>query len=159
MNNRGSRRKYPDKQARRRLESGQSTVELASMATILVTLLLVAGDFSRMFYVSITLNNAARAGAQYGSQSLITAADSTGMQTAANNDGSNVAGFSVIKTSECTCGTALTVAACPSSYCTNNPQATYVEVDTQATFQTVLSFGVIPASLTLTGKAIMQVQQ
>jgi len=41
--------------------------------------------------------------------------------------------------------------------CTNSPQATYVEVDTQATFNTIVSYPGIPSSLTVKGTAIMQV--
>jgi Flp pilus assembly protein TadG len=42
-------------------------VEFTLIATILAALMLAAGDFSRMFFMSIAVNNAARAGAQYGS--------------------------------------------------------------------------------------------
>ena len=130
-------------------------VELAVIAATLVALLLIAGDFGRLFYLSIAVNNAARAGAQYGSQSLVTAADLTGMQNAATTDSSSVTATA----SECTCATSTNVAACAASYCTDNPQATYVTVNTQATFRTLFHFSFIPTSVTLTGQAIMQVQQ
>lgn len=158
INSRDSRTGYSKSQAVRYLESGQSAVEFALMATVLMALMLIAADFSRLFFVSIAVNNAARAGAQYGSQSLITAADATGMQTAATTDGSNITGITATA-SQCTCGTSTNVAACPASYCTDNPQATYVTVTTQATFTTFVTYPGIPSSTTLTGQAIMQVQQ
>jgi Flp pilus assembly protein TadG len=136
---------------------GQSAVELAITVPILV-LLLVGADFGRVFYMSTGVNNAARAGAQYGSQTVITAADSSGMITAAKADGSNFANLTATA-SQCTCATSNTVAACPSSYCTNSPQATFVEVDTRSVFQTLVNYPGIPTSTTLLGKAIMQVQQ
>jgi Flp pilus assembly protein TadG len=137
---------------------GQSVVELAVLTPVLMLLLLIAADVGRVFYCGIAVNSAARAGAQYGSQSVITAADSAGMKAAAQADASNVSGLSVTA-SQCTCASSSTVSACPSSYCTNSPSATYVEVDTQAPFHTVVTYPGIPSSITVTSKAIMQVQR
>ena len=46
---------------------GQSAVELAVVVPVLALLLVVVADFGRVFFVSVAVNNAARAGAQYGS--------------------------------------------------------------------------------------------
>jgi len=137
---------------------GQSTVELAVVVPVLLILLLTAADFGRMFYMSIEVMNAARAGAQYGSQTVITAADFAGMVAAAKTDGSDFTNFSATA-SQCTCASSTTVPGCPSSYCTNAPQATFVEVDTQGLFRTLVNYPGIPSSTTLSSKAIMQVQQ
>jgi Flp pilus assembly protein TadG len=135
--------------------------ELALALPVLILLLLAAADFGRIFYMWIAVNNAARAGAQYGSQSVTNAANSAGMQLAATTDGSNVAGLSATA-SQCACtpvsGSSVPACLPASSYnCTNAPLATYVEVDTQAPFHTVVSYPGIPSSITVTGKAIMQV--
>lgn len=140
------------------LAKGQSAVELAIAVPILAMLLLIGADFGRVFYMITAVNNAARAGAQYGSQTVITAADSSGMIAAAKTDGSNFASLTATA-SQCTCATSNSVAACPSTYCTNSPQATFVEVDTTSVFQTLVNYPGIPTSTTLLGKAIMQVQQ
>jgi Flp pilus assembly protein TadG len=160
INNRSRdpRMEYSKSQVGRYLACGQSVVEFALIASLLMGLMLAGADFSRLFFVSIAVNNAARAGAQYGSQSLITAADTTGMRTAATTDGSNITEISA-SASQCTCGLSANVAACSASYCTDNPQATYVTVNTQAPFTTFVTYPGIPSSMTLTGKAIMQVQQ
>jgi len=141
-----------------RVQLGQSVVEFSLIAAVTMSLLLAASDFSRMFFTSIAVNDAARAGAQYGSQNLVTAADIAGMESAATTDGTNISGLSATA-SQCTCGTSTTVAACASNYCTNNPGATYVTVNTRATFSTFVTYPGIPSSTTLTGQAIMQVQQ
>jgi Flp pilus assembly protein TadG len=126
-------------------------------------MLLAAADFGRLFYVWIAVNNAARAGAQYGSQTLVTAANSASMIQAAKDDGSNITGLCTASypcsASQCTCVTGTPVPVCSGSgyNCTNAPNATYVEVDTQAPFNTVVSYPGIPSSLRLTAKAIMQV--
>ena len=137
---------------------GQSAVELAVAIPVLVFLLLAGSDFGRIFYTSIEVNNAARAGAQYGSQTVITAADAKGMQAAAAKDASNLSNLSATAT-QCTCESSTSVAACPTSYCTNDAQATFVEVDTQAVFNTLVTYPGIPSSTTVSGKAIMQVGQ
>ena len=144
---------------RRGWQNGQSAVELALVTPILVVLLLVAADFARVFYTSIAVNNAARAAAQYGSSSIVTAADSAGMTAAAQADGWS--GLNV-SASQCTCLTSTTVTECTtidSTYCTNNPAATYVLVTVTAPFNTLVTYPGLPSSITLTGHAIMQVQQ
>jgi Flp pilus assembly protein TadG len=136
---------------------GQSAVELALLTPVLMALLLIAADLGRVFYFAIVVDSAARAGAQYGSQSVITAADSAGIKAAAKTDANNISGLSVTA-SQCTCESSTTVTACASSYCTNSSSATYVLVNTQMTFHTVVTYPGIPSSISLSGEAIMQVQ-
>lgn len=141
-----------------RFARGQSMAELAVSIPLLALLLLAGMDFGRMFYQSVAVDNAARAGAQYGSQTVITAANLAGMEAAAKADGTNIPNLTVTA-SQCTCETSTTVAACPSSYCSNDPSATFVEVDTQTVFTTLVKYPGIPDSTTLAAKAIMQVEQ
>ncbi|MGA7871107.1 MAG: TadE/TadG family type IV pilus assembly protein [Candidatus Binatus sp.] len=143
----------------RKWSRGQSAVELAIAVPVLVLLLVVAADFARAFFFSIAVNNAARAGAQYGSQTVITAADLNGMKSAATTDGSNVPSLTATA-SQCTCESPSgSVTPCAGSYCTANATATFVEVDTSAPFTTIVKYPGVPHSLTLTGKAVMQVQE
>jgi Flp pilus assembly protein TadG len=137
--------------------AGQSALELAIILPVLLLLLLAAADFGRALYVSAAVQNAARAGAQYGSQSVITAADSAGMVAAAKKDASEITNLTATA-SQCTCASSSNVAACPQSYCTNNPEANYVEVDTHASFQLIGTYLGIPSPVQLSGKAVMQVQ-
>lgn len=137
---------------------GQSSVELAVAVPLLLLLLLAGTDFGRIFYMTSGVASAARAGAQYGSQSVITAANAAGMVAAAQTDGSNVTSMTATA-AQCTCATSSTVSACPTGYCTNAPQATFVTVQTSVVFKTLVTWPGIPSSTTLAGKAIMQVQQ
>jgi Flp pilus assembly protein TadG len=141
-----------------RSRNGASMVDMAIAAPVLALILVIGTDFGRLYYTNIEVANAARAGAQYGSQSLIAAADSPGMSTAAKTDGANLTGMTVTS-KQCTCMTSTTVAACDASYCTSNPQATFVEVDTNETFHTILTYPGVPSSIALAGKAIMRVEQ
>ncbi len=140
---------------------GQSAVELAFIVPVLLLLLLIVIDFGRVFFVAVGVHNAARAGAQYGSYSTTLAGDSPGMTTAATTDGGSLPGFSVTNASTCTCKVSdpQTTPLCTAATgdCTSDPDAIFVEVDTQATFTTLLDYPGIPNSTTLTGKAVMQV--
>jgi Flp pilus assembly protein TadG len=139
---------------------GQSAVELAIIVPVLALMLVAIADFGRVFFVSVAVNNAARASAQFGSQSATTAADPTGMIAAANADAANIPNFGTPTTSQCTCKSPPgSVPPCASTYCTDTTTATYVTVNTSATYNTILNYPGVPSSMALTGKAIMQVQQ
>jgi Flp pilus assembly protein TadG len=142
----------------RAFPKGQAMLELAGVLPVLALLLLAAVDFGRLYYANIEVSDAARAGAQYGSQSVITAADANGMKSEAVKAASDLSGMTATA-KQCTCMVSTTVAACPTSYCASNPSATFVEVDTAATFQTVVSYPGIPHSMTLGGKAVMMVEE
>jgi Flp pilus assembly protein TadG len=159
MNSHRSNRKVPETRLRFWAARGQSYVELAFALPALAIVLVVAADFGRLFYTYVEVINAARAAAQYGSNSVVTAADSTGMIAAAKQDGVNIANLTVTA-SQCTCGSATaSVPACSSNYCTNDPQGNYVVVNAQAPFSTITKYPGVPSSVTLKSQAVMQVQQ
>ena len=66
--------------------SGNITIEFGFLVLILVSLAIGAFDFGRLGYRKIAITSAARAGAQYGTQDLVTAQDAAGMIQAARND-------------------------------------------------------------------------
>jgi Flp pilus assembly protein TadG len=151
-----------DRKSKRRarwLAGGQAAAEFGGALLVLVPLLLAAADFGRLYYTSVTLQDAARAGAQYGSQSVTTAADTAGIKAAATADASNISGISA-SASQCTCATGSNVTSCPTSYCSSAPtDATFVTVSTSATFNTIVNYPGIPSSVALTGQAVMMVEQ
>src|SRR3954464_2358858 len=115
-----------------RLESGQALVETAFAVLLLTPVLIGGAEIARVAYAAIEVANAARAGVQYGTQNGFAASDTTGIQTAAANDASNLTGFSA--TSSCTCvcsdGAAST---CQATDCANSHIEQSVTVSTQAT--------------------------
>jgi Flp pilus assembly protein TadG len=159
MNSHRSNKKVPKARRRFRAARGQSYVELALALPVLALILVVAADFGRLFYTYLEVINAARAGAQYGSNSVVTAANTAGMIAAAKQDGVNIPNLTVTA-NQCTCGTATaSVPACSSNYCTNDPQGNYVVVNAQASFSTITRYPGVPSSTTLKSQAVMQVQQ
>ncbi len=144
-----------------RSESGQAFVELALSMTILILLLSGAAEFGRLAYAGIEVSNAARAGVAYGAQNHITASDNTGMQNAATNDGPNVSGLSATGSSFCTCSSNLSShVSCVVTSCTGGARLIeFVQVNTTATVDPLFYVPGLPKTYTLTGQAVMRVEQ
>jgi Flp pilus assembly protein TadG len=135
-------------------------VELALMLPMLVLLLLVALDFARMFYMSMAVTDAARAGAQWGAQNHASAANVSGMEQAACNsmvDFSCTPGTNTTASSFCQCAGSSTTISCTSpGSCT--AVLNFVTVTATATFKTVVGYPGLPSSVPLSASATMQVQ-
>jgi Flp pilus assembly protein TadG len=165
----------------RRMMKGQSAVELALAAPFLVLLLVVVADFARVFYASIAVASAARAGVQYGAQSYVKAVDFVGMRQAALNDGKSIANFAQPMEAGAPSGTGLTATASNFCKCVTSPAAsscscndtvvsctsvvptgcffqTFVKVQTSATFPTIIEYPGVPDPIPLSSIAVMQVQ-
>jgi Flp pilus assembly protein TadG len=139
---------------------GQAFVELALALPIYVMLLLGSAEFGLLAYASIEVSNAARAGVAYGAQSAATAADLTGMATAATNDGSNVAGLGATATEFWSCSNApSTQSSTPPTCTTGNHVLNYVQVNTTAAVSPPIQLPGLPLTFTLHGQAIMRVEQ
>jgi len=152
-------------------ERGASLVELAVVLPVLGFLLLGVIDFGRAYYLGVEVQNAAEAGALYGTQNMT---DITGMQNAATGDmpevtsAKDVSAYTATATNGCECsdGTKITpstqptVSACPTA---TQPACTlpatvisYVQVTTSATYNTWFNSWVIkglPTSVKLNGSA------
>lgn len=61
---------------------GQSLLEFALLAMVLIILLMGIFEFGRLWYANITVVNAARMGAEYGAQNPEAAQDVAGIQQA-----------------------------------------------------------------------------
>src|ERR1035437_943843 len=95
-------------------ESGQTLLEFAFMLPFMMLLLLGIAEIGRAAFITITINNAATAGAEYGSQNDKTASDFTGMQQAAFCDANGQSTINCnagiltqtpVATNGCTCDT------------------------------------------------------
>jgi Flp pilus assembly protein TadG len=141
----------------RRSPRGQAVVELALTSPFLLLLTLVASDACRVYYTSIAVNNAAKAGAQYGAQSLANSGDISGMENAALADASQIYGITANASVYCECPNEPGTFACDSTIACSDKRA-YVEVDTSATFNTLINYPLIPNSVPISGQAIMRVE-
>lgn len=151
--------------------SGQSLLEVALLLPVLLALLLGSIELGRYAYISILVGGAARAGAAYGAQSLVQSVDTTGIQTAADNDfqnnGQNASTLTVISSASCGCDSNGTVTGATCSTKTNSNAGScnsghwvvMVSVTASGTFNSLFSYPGIPKSLTVSNTAILRVAQ
>jgi Flp pilus assembly protein TadG len=127
---------------------------------MLLMLLVGVIEIGRFAYYTILVANAARAGAQYGAQSLVTAADTAGIQTAAQNDGQNVNGLTVTSVQTCGCtGNGLS-GACPATGCALPEHAlVYVQVTATGAFNSLFNYPGLPRSINVSSTEKMRVAQ
>jgi Flp pilus assembly protein TadG len=140
-------------------EGGQSLVELALVLPLLLLLLVGTIEIGRFAYYSILVSNAARAGAQYGAQSLITAADATGITNAAQNDG--LPSLLVTPSQLCGCAGA-SLGACgtiPPTCAAPNHPLVYVQVTASGSFSSLFSYPGLPPTFAITSTEKMRVAQ
>jgi Flp pilus assembly protein TadG len=142
-------------------DRGQAFVELALVLPIFILLLVGAAEVGRIAFAAIEVSNAARAGVSYGAQNHATASDSSGIQTAATQDGPDLTDLQAVATQACTCssGSTITCANAGTNCLAPNRIIEYVQVQTSAVVGTVFKFPGIPSSITLRGYAMMRVEQ
>jgi Flp pilus assembly protein TadG len=139
-------------------ESGQALIELAVGLTVFTTLLIGAAEFGKLAYASIEVTHAAEAGASYGAQNHVTASDTTGMQTAATQDGVNVTGISATASFACVCSDG-SASTCASTDCSTTRLIESVTVNTTATVNPGLHVPGLPTTYTLHGRSVLRVVQ
>ena len=152
-------------------DEGNAILELALVVAFLgVPLLLGTAEMGPVVYASAELENAAHSGALYGMQSTTFAVDTAGMTAAAQTEGAEF-GTSMVVTpvmfytcSNAMDGTRFTGSNAQSnaqSACTgsNNHALQFVQVSVTLPMNLVVRCPGMPASFTLTGSSIMEVQQ
>lgn len=150
-------------------QSGQSLLEMALLLPMLLALALGTIEMGRFAYISILVANAAHAGAAYGTQSLRQSVDTTGIETAADNDfqnnGQSAANLTVSSSTSCGCDDAgtLTSAVClaktnpNAGLCNAGHWVVMVSVTTSGSFTSLFGFPGIPRTLDLSSTSTMRV--
>jgi Flp pilus assembly protein TadG len=167
----GNRRQSITPRARRgSKQRGQALLELALTLPILLLLTLGLIELGRLAYYNIEVSDAARAGVQFGTQSLAYAADTAGITTAAQSDAPDLGAGTITVTpvQYCDCPGTGSAGACPAAGCSY--PLVYLKVTTTYTYTPLfnylavsnifnLSNATLSATYTLTGNAIMPVRQ
>jgi Flp pilus assembly protein TadG len=122
--------------------TGGALVELAIVLPLLIIIFAGGVDFARVFYATISLTNAARAGAQYGSASLAKSLDSAGMQATAVA-AVNLTGVTAVASRSCQCwrddGTSSSANDCTATCSAGTHRVMTVTVTASTSFTTILS--------------------
>ena len=144
-------------------ERGQSLVELAFVLPLLLLLLVGIIEIGRFAFYSILVANAARAGAQYGSQSLAAAADAPGIRTAGTNDAPGIVApntLTVSSTQRCGCSsTALGACGALAICIPPGHPLVYVRVQADGRFHSLFNYPGLPEPLLVTSVNEMRVAQ
>lgn len=150
--------------ARLRSQRGAALVELAIALPLLAVILVGTIEFGQAFRTATITMNAARAGAQYGSQSLARSADLAGMTSARDAVFAANAvppGAASPPVRSCACandagilpGPVSCTAPCPAG----QHLAVTVTVTAAATFTLVQSWAGLPSSVSITRASTMRV--
>ena len=139
-------------------ERGQALLELSLILPLLLLLTVGIIEIGRLAYYSIEVSNAARSGAQYGTQSLAAAANTPNIITAAQNDVPDIgAGLSVSTAQTCGCAANTLSPVCGGGGCPY--PMVYLTVTTQYTWNSLFHYPGIPVSFILIGNSAMPVRQ
>lgn len=149
-------------------ERGQSLVETAIALPLLLGVVLGIADLGYMAYCFVLLGNAADAGAHYAAQSVVTAADTAGIQTAVTNDAGTMSNITVSSSFACTCSDGTAITCTNFSACVDPHRViTTVTVTTQKTINALIPWSwsepvgsvSLPGSVTMHGTARMRVSE
>jgi Flp pilus assembly protein TadG len=141
-------------------ERGQSVVEIALVTPMLLLLLVGTIEIGRYAYYGIEVSSAARAGVQYGAQSLADSKDLAGITQAARNDAPEVPGINVSTTNQCACSNSpANFVGCPAWGCAPGHGLVFLKVDTAANIRPLFRYPGLPVTFAARGHAIMRVMQ
>ena len=152
-------------------DSGSALVELALIVSLLgIPLLIGTAQMGILVYYSIEVSNAAHAGSMYGMQSLTYASSIAGITTAARAEASDFGTtMTVTPTIYYACSNALggtqytglgaQLAATLGCTLTLSHALEFVQVNTSVAVTPSIHLPGLPASFTLTGSSVMEVEQ
>jgi Flp pilus assembly protein TadG len=130
-------------------------VELAVALPILILMAVGIMDYGRVFFTSIAVSNAARAGAEWGAQNLGVNSDKfTQMGDFAKLEGAQAGTINVSANRTCRCGvtvvTCSTASDCGGGY---GPAAEYIEVTASKTVALLIKYPGLPTSINISRTA------
>jgi Flp pilus assembly protein TadG len=139
-----------------RNRKGSAMIEFALVAPLLLLLLAGVLDYSMALRTAVAVSDAARAGAQYGSQTQASSSDIAGMQAAARDAVPNLTGMTATAVRTCRCSNGA-AASCVAT-CAGSTLNLYVEVTTQTTAPNAFSYPGLSFSGAVSAKAVMRVR-
>lgn len=143
----------------RQTDAGGAIIEFAIIIPVFVLLAIGVVDFARAFYTGIGVASAARAGAQWGSQSVPASAKSDSIQIAAENDAQDLGSITVNVTRFCLCPDGTTpdcAGTCPTVGYTE-PEV-FVKVKVTKAVNFIIRYPGLPSTMTFRDSAIYRAQ-
>ena len=137
---------------------GNAAVEFALVAPMLAAALVAMIDLGIGFYEKMEVENAAQAGAEYA---IARGWNATSVANAVTASGTLAAiSATPAPTQSCGCASGTTVAAasCGSTCPSGAAAGTYVTVNAQAQYKTILSYPGLKSPMTLSAQSIVRLQ-
>jgi Flp pilus assembly protein TadG len=138
-----------------RTDAGSAALELAVISPLILLLLIGVVDYGRAFFTSVTVTNAARAGAEFGAQGPTTSGDTVAMRKFAQGDAQEAGTISVSARRYCECGgVSHACTACASGAAPD----VFVEVTATKALSMLLPYPGLPRTVTITRTATFRSQ-
>ena len=140
-----------------RATDGVAATELAMLAPLLVFMSVATFDLGLCGYREMQVQSAAQAGAQYA---ILHGFDSTIAGVVQNATSYSAIAASPAPAQYCGCasGNTVSVAACQSACPNGSTAGTFVSVSSAATYNTVLSYPMIPSAFALQATATVRIR-
>ena len=139
-----------------RSRSGGAAVELAVVFPILLLLIIGVVDYGRAFYTSVTVSNAARAGAEYGAQSSGALVDTITMKSFAQGDGQDAGTLTLTPVRYCECGGV--AHSCNSACAGGEAPDVFFELTASKSVTMLLPYPGLPSTISISRKATFRSQ-
>ena len=135
-------------------ETGGALIELAIVLPVLILIAIGVMDYGRVYFTSVAVANAARAGAEFGSIEPGRETWTTQMQDFAKLDGAEAGAITVTATTHCECSGS--VVACSTTCAGYGAPWVLVEVTASKSVAMVLKYPGLPTTVTVSRTAIFR---
>jgi Flp pilus assembly protein TadG len=141
----------------RRSEHGGAMVELAVVLPVLILLAIGVMDYGRVFFTSITVANAARAGAEWGAQNQANSVKTSDLENFAKLDGAEAGTLVVTSSRTCKCGA--TVVLCSTASCAGyGVPRVFIAVTVTKDVALLIKYPGLPTTVTIARTATFRLQ-
>ena len=143
-----------------RSEHGGALVELAVVLPVLVLIAIGVMDYGRVYYTSITVAHAARAGAEWGAYGMTgSSTNDAQIQSFAQLEGAEAGTLTITSSHVCRCSPAGALVSCTTGSCGGYglPQI-YVTATATKSIALLLKYPGLPATVTISRSATFRQQ-
>jgi Flp pilus assembly protein TadG len=142
---------------RQKGQGGQALIEFAFIVMVMALLALGVVDFALAIQQGMLVQEAATAGALYGSLDTFNANQPSLSQYAGSVAGVGAKGLTTTVTSYCVCSLGGAVIFCTNSCSGDKPQM-YVQSTATSSFASMFPYNILPSSFNLSSTVVMEVQ-
>lgn len=140
-------------------QRGGAVLELGLSLPLLLIVLIGSMDFGRIFFYAVEVEDAARAGAVYATETVANTTATAAIAQAAKADAPDIASALTVTSSKvCKCSNGAASNCSPNSCPDSLAPAIWVTVSASYNFQMLAPYPGFPATVTLTRAAAMRAQ-